>query len=97
MRWSWLRNQQVWKMLRILKMESSRSSETTGFVCTGTGGTTAGSRDEKEQEVKGEPVSPVWMGERQGKGIEWTKTSGDDGGKKARSNEIKGIRGSKME
>jgi len=37
------------------------------------------------------------MGERQGKGIEWTKTSGDDGGKKARSNEIKGIRGSKME
>jgi len=26
-------------------------------------------RDEEEQEVKGEPVSPVWMGERQGKGI----------------------------
>jgi len=28
------------------------------------------SRDEKEQEVKEEPVLPIWMGERQGKGVE---------------------------
>jgi len=43
------------------------------------------SKDEEEQEEKGEPVSPIWTGERQGKGIGKTKTSGDDGGKKARS------------
>jgi len=30
--------------------------------------------------VKGEPVLPVWTGERQGKGVGEMKTSGDDGG-----------------
>jgi len=29
--------------------------------------------------VKEEPVLPIWMGERQGKGIREMKTSGDDG------------------
>src|SRR6267142_3490087 len=42
MRWSQLRNQQVQKILRILKTDSSRLSETTSFVCTGMGGTMAG-------------------------------------------------------
>ena len=46
------------------------------------------SKDEEEQEEKGEPVSPVWTGERQGKGVGETKTSGDDGGKKARSDDL---------
>jgi len=40
------------------------------------------SKDEEEQEEKGEPVSPVWTGERQGKGVGETKTSGDDGVRK---------------
>ena len=34
---------------------------------------------------KGEPVSPICTGERQGKGVGEMKTSGDDGSKKARS------------